>query len=60
MVIGASGASQLKNPGDDLLQPFTLFGFRLMHPPSQFPPPPALSPQAIRADPFFPHHSNIS
>src|SRR5271163_2207241 len=23
--------------GDDLLQPFALFGYRLMHPPSQFP-----------------------
>src|SRR5246127_3812683 len=27
----------VEEAGDDLLQPFTLFGYRLMHPPSQFP-----------------------
>ena len=27
----------VEEAGDDLLQPFTLFGDRLMHPPSQFP-----------------------
>jgi hypothetical protein len=26
----------VEEAGDDLLQPFTLFGYRLMHPPSQF------------------------
>ena len=27
----------VEEAGDDLLQPFTLLGYRLMHPPSQFP-----------------------
>src|ERR1700693_240816 len=27
----------VEEAGDDLLQPFTLFGYRLMHPPSQLP-----------------------
>jgi hypothetical protein len=27
----------VEEAGDDLLQPFTLFGYRLVHPPSQFP-----------------------